>query len=132
MIVTASGGLEPSKIIPYTPNVDRALEIAGQPEMKRIIVQRKSYKEKDINRKHYLDYNEEMDKITEGHEVVPVPGEHPLFVLYTSGTTGSPKGIYRSHGGSITALNYALNHIFDIQRNDVLLATSDIGWIVGH
>lgn len=90
IIVTASCGLEPNKIIPYTGNVDKALELAGQPRMKRIIVQRKSYREKDINKNDYLDYDEEMAKIPEngGHEVVPVEGTHPFFVLYTSGTTG--------------------------------------------
>lgn len=63
VVVTASCGLEPSKIIPYTGIVDAALELAGQPEMKRIIVQRKSYREKDINKKYYLDFDEEIDKV---------------------------------------------------------------------
>lgn len=90
VIVTASAGLEPNRIIPYTGNVDRALEIAGVPEMKRIIVQRRSYREKDIDKRHYLDWDEEMGKIGKGagHEVVPVEGTHPFFILYTSGTTG--------------------------------------------
>jgi len=134
LIITASGGLEPSRTIPYVPNVDRALQIAGEPEMKRIIVQRRSYREKNVDTRYYLDYDEEMAKIPKGHghEVVPVPGDHPWFILYTSGTTGQPKGIYRSHGGQLAAYNYGLKNYFDIHRNDTMLATSDIGWIVGH
>lgn len=90
VIVTASAGLEPNRIIPYIGNVDRALEISGMPEMKRIIVQRRSYREKDIDKRYYLDYEEEMAKIGkgQGHEVVGVEGTHPFFILYTSGTTG--------------------------------------------
>ncbi len=99
ILITASAGLEPNRIIPYAETVDKACELSGYRDLKRIIVQRRSYKEKDINRNVYLDYNEQMERVTHGHDVVPVPGDHPFFLLYTSGTTGSPKGIYRSHGG---------------------------------
>lgn len=64
ILITASAGLEPNRIIPYTENVDKACDLSGHSELKRIIVQRRSYKEKDINKKVYLDYNEEMSKIT--------------------------------------------------------------------
>jgi propionyl-CoA synthetase len=75
-----------------------------------------------------------MEKIPKGHghEVVPVEGTHPWFILYTSGTTGQPKGIYRSHGGQMAVYNYGFKNIFDIHRGDAMFATSDIGWIVGH
>lgn len=73
-----------------------------------------------------------MAKVTNGHDVVPVEGTHPFFVLYTSGTTGSPKGIYRSHGGSLVAFNYMMKTIFNVNQGNVMLAASDVGWIVGH
>ena len=132
--MTASAGLEPSKIIPYVPNVTRACELAGVPELKRILVQRRSYRENDFDSKLYMDYEEEMATVSsgQGHEVVGVEGTHPFFILYTSGTTGAPKGIYRSHGGMLAAWNYSMKYIYDIQKKDVMFATSDIGWIVGH
>lgn len=96
LIVTASCGIEPNRTIPYVPIIDKALNEAGHPDMKRIIVQRNYHRAEKLNNTLYLDYEEEMAKVNKGHDPVPVPSEHPFFILYTSGTTGNPKGIYRS------------------------------------
>lgn len=100
--------------------------------MKRIVVQRAIHREEKLDPKVYLDYDEEMAKVNEGHDVVPVEGQHPFYILYTSGTTGAPKGIYRSQGSTLVGLSYAMNKIFDIQKDETVLTYSDIGWIVGH
>ena len=88
MIITASTGIEPNKLIPYIGNVDKACQLAGIPELKRIIVQRPEHLESNLDSKVYLDYYEEMAKVQTGHDCVPVEGEHPFFTMYTSGTTG--------------------------------------------
>ena len=129
-IITASNGIEIQRIIPYKPYVDEAIvQSSHKPE--HVIVFDRGLGV-DIPHKSYdIDYNELVSK-SEPSEPVEVSSNHPLYILYTSGTTGKPKGIIRDSGGYATALKFSMKHVYGVEEGDVYWAASDVGWVVGH
>ena len=130
LIVAASCGIEPNRIIPYMPVVDEAIQIAGDLPATCVVVQRNAcMAELKAGRDH--DWNDIM-ATAQPVDCVPVSATDPLYILYTSGTTGQPKGIVRPSGGHMVALAWSMRHVFDAHPCDVFWAASDIGWVVGH
>jgi propionyl-CoA synthetase len=129
-VITASNGIEIDRIIPYKPFVDDAINLAEHKPRHVIVYDRNLGLE--IPQKSYdIDYSDLVAKSV-SVEPIPVESNHPLYILYTSGTTGRPKGIIRDSGGYATALKFSMKHVYGVDEGDVYWAASDVGWVVGH
>ncbi|MCP4422893.1 MAG: propionyl-CoA synthetase, partial [Chloroflexi bacterium] len=130
LIVSASCGIEPTRIVKYKPLLDQALELATFAPQKAIILQRPQAKADMIDGRDH-DW-QELAAASEPVACVPVAATDPLYILYTSGTTGVPKGVVRDNGGHLVALKWSMKYIYGVNPGDVYWAASDVGWVVGH
>jgi propionyl-CoA synthetase len=130
VVISASCGLEPGKTIAYKPLLDEALERARHRVRHCVIVQRPQLAAA-LRADRDRDWHLELER-AQPADCVPVDATHPLYSLYTSGTTGVPKGIVRDNGGHAVALRWSLKNVFGMKPGEVFWAASDIGWVVGH
>jgi propionyl-CoA synthetase len=129
-IVAASCGLEPGRVVKYKPLIDAAIDQAGHKPELCVLLQRPEETASLVAGRDF-----EWEAFQEGVEpadCVPVGGDDPLYILYTSGTTGQPKGVVRSNAGHMVALIWTMNNHYGVQPGDVYWAASDVGWVVGH
>jgi propionyl-CoA synthetase len=130
VVLAASCGLEPGRVVAYKPMLDEAIEsVSEKPE--RCVIYQRPQQEAPLEPGRDLDWAESVAS-AEPAECVPVNAREPLYLLYTSGTTALPKGVVRDNGGHAVALKWSLPNVYGVQPGDVFWAASDIGWVVGH
>jgi propionyl-CoA synthetase len=130
LIISASCGIEADRILPYKPLLDKGIELASAKPERCIILQRPQEKASMVAGRD-LDWSEAMGE-AKPVDCVPVAASDPLYILYTSGTTGMPKGIVRDNGGHLVALKWSMKNIYGVEPGEVFWAASDVGWVVGH
>ena len=130
VVVSASCGVEVNRIIPYKPLLDEALRIARHKPQRCVVLQREMERAELVAGRD-CDWDEVIEA-AKPHECVPVPATDPLYILYTSGTTGQPKGVVRDNGGHLVALKWSMKNVYGVDPGDVYWAASDVGWVVGH
>ena len=128
-MIAGSCGIEPGRIVPYKPLLDGAIEMATHKPDLCIILQRPEQRAELGPRDH--DWHEVQEGVAPA-DCVPVPSNHPAYILYTSGTTGQPKGVVRHTAGHLVALNWTMKNIYQVDPGEVFWAASDVGWVVGH
>ncbi|MGC8203571.1 propionate-CoA ligase PrpE [Aliiroseovarius sp. PTFE2010] len=129
-IIAASCGIEPGRVVHYKPLLDEAIDLSSHKPDFCVIFQRE---QEVAELQEGRDYNwHGFQYGVEPADCVPVEGNHPSYILYTSGTTGQPKGVIRHTGGQLVALDWSMKAIYDVDPGDVFWAASDVGWVVGH
>ncbi len=132
VILSASCGIEPSRVVKYKPFLDEAIHRSAHKPDACVILQREQeiaeLGERDLDWADFVS----GDAALAGADPVTVKGTDPLYILYTSGTTGKPKGIYRDSGGYAVALRWSMEHLYDVKPGEVMFTASDVGWVVGH
>ncbi|MEJ0070391.1 MAG: propionyl-CoA synthetase [Pseudomonadota bacterium] len=130
LIVAASCGIEPGRVVPYKPLLDAALAMATSKPERCLILQRPE-QEASMVAGRDVDWDAAVACAAPA-DCVPVAATDPLYILYTSGTTGIPKGVVRDNGGHLVALQWSMQHIYGMTPGEVFWTASDVGWVVGH